>query len=64
MPGLLVGGPNPGQQDNGDGSIQYPSKQPDESYADAIPSYASNEIAINWNATLVGLTGWLDNIMK
>ena len=64
MPGLLVGGPNPGQQDNANGSIKYPSKEPDESYADDMASYASNEIAINWNATLVGMIGWLDNIMK
>ena len=64
MPGLLVGGPNPGQQDNGDGSIAYPSREPDESYADAMPSYASNEIAINWNATLVALIGWLDSAMN
>lgn len=64
IPGLLVGGPNPGQQDNRDGSIKYPSKEPDESYIDNTPSYASNEIAINWNATLVGMAGWLDNIMK
>ena len=64
IPGLLVGGPNPGQQDNRDGSINYPSKEPDESYIDNTPSYASNEIAINWNATLVGMAGWLDNIMK
>lgn len=64
MPGLLVGGPNPGQQDNANGSIAYPSKEPDESYADDMASYASNEIAINWNATFVAMTGWLDNIMK
>lgn len=60
MPGLLAGGPNPGQQDNGDGSLAYPSKQPDESYIDHEGSYASNEIAINWNATLVAMLGWID----
>lgn len=60
VPGLLAGGPNPGQQDNGDGSLAYPSKQPDESYIDDEGSYASNEIAINWNATLVAMLGWLD----
>ena len=64
MPGLLAGGPNPGQQDNGDGSLPYPSKQPDESYIDATGSYASNEIAINWNASLVSLLGWIDAEMK
>ena len=33
---------------------------PDESYLDAMPSYASNEIAINWNASLVAFVCWLD----
>ncbi|WP_207429158.1 glycoside hydrolase family 9 protein [Pedobacter sp. SYSU D00535] len=47
IPGFLVGGPNPGMQDNCEG---YPSKIPDEAYADVACSYASNEIAINWNA--------------
>src|ERR1035437_8469878 len=44
VPGLIVGGPNPGQQD---GCKTYPSKIPDESYTDSVCSYASNEIAIN-----------------
>ena len=64
MPGLLAGGPNPGQQDNSDGSLNYPSKQPDESYIDHENSYASNEIAINWNATLVAMLGWIDASMR
>ena len=59
VPGLLVGGPNPGQQDKAS-MIEYPSNQPDESYADQEASYASNEIAINWNAALVAFVGWLD----
>ena len=62
LPGMLVGGPNPGLQDNADGSIVYPSTYPDEAYVDDERSYASNEIAINWNASLVGLIGWLDAI--
>lgn len=53
VPGLLAGGPNPGQQDKCPG---YPSAAPDESYVDNVCSYASNEIAINWNAPLVYLT--------
>ena len=32
----------------------------DESYTDDMNSYASNEIAINWNAYLVGFMSWLD----
>ena len=56
VPGLLAGGPNPGQQDE----CEYPSDLPDQSYTDAVCSYASNEIAINWNAPLVYLSGALE----
>jgi len=52
VPGLLSGGPNPGQQDKCEG---YPNKFADESFVDADCSYASNEIAINWNAPFVYL---------
>ncbi len=57
VPGLLAGGPNPGQQD---GCKTYPSKIPDESYTDSVCSYASNEIAINWNAPAAYLAGAID----
>ena len=57
VPGLIVGGPNPGQQD---GCKTYPSRIPDESYTDAVCSYASNEVAINWNAPAAYLAGALE----
>lgn len=57
VPGLLAGGPNPEQQDKCPG---YPNQLPDESYIDDVCSYASNEIAINWNAPLVYLAFALD----
>jgi endoglucanase len=57
IPGLIVGGPNPGQQD---GCKTYPSRIPDESYTDTVCSYASNEIAINWNAPAVYLAGAIE----
>jgi len=57
VPGLIVGGPNPGQQD---GCTTYPSRVPDESYTDTVCSYASNEIAINWNAPAAYLAGALE----
>ena len=60
FPGMLVGGPNPGQQDKNDMTTPYPSDYPDESYADVMQSYASNEIAINWNASLVAFLCWID----
>ena len=57
VPGLLVGGPNPDQQD---GCGNYPTDIPDQSYKDNTCDYASNEIAINWNAPLVYLTNALE----
>lgn len=60
FPGLLVGGPNPGQQDKNNMRNTYPSNVADESYVDDAESYASNEIAINWNASLVAFLCWLD----
>lgn len=64
LPGFLAGGPNPGQQDKAPNLPAYPSNHPDESYLDHDASYASNEIAINWNATLVALVGWIEAEMK
>jgi endoglucanase len=60
FPGMLVGGPNPGQQDKKELPTPYLSDYPDESYLDITQSYASNEIAINWNASLVAFLCWLD----
>ena len=60
FPGMLVGGPNPGQQDKQTMKASYPSDVPDESYIDDAESYASNEIAINWNASLVAFLCWVD----
>ena len=63
FPGMLVGGPNPAQQDKADiHNTSYPSDYPDESYLDVTDSYASNEIAINWNASLVAFLCWLDAV--
>jgi len=52
IPGLLVGGPNPGKQDG----VALPSSVPNEAYVDVSESYATNEIAINWNAPIVYLS--------
>ena len=56
VPGLLVGGPNPGKQDG----VGLPSIIADEAYIDSENSYAANEIAINWNAPLVYLANALE----
>ena len=53
VPGLMSGGPNPGQQDAKDCTVKYASSVPALSWLDNECSYASNEIAINWNAPLV-----------
>ncbi|MCD0247949.1 glycoside hydrolase family 9 protein [Xanthomonas melonis] len=53
VPGWLVGGPQPGQQDAKDCKASYPSRLPALSYLDDTCSYATNEVAINWNAPLV-----------
>ncbi len=57
IPGLLVGGPNPGQQDHCPG---YPSRVPALSYVDSTCAYAANEIAINWNAPFAYLAATVD----
>ena len=49
VPGMLAGGPQPGKQDECD----YLHDSPAETYIDDWCSYATNEVAINWNAPLV-----------
>lgn len=56
VPGLLVGGPNPGMQDK----CSYQFKEPETAYTDQSCSYASNEIAINWNSPLVYLANAIE----
>ncbi len=56
VPGLLAGGPNPGKQDR----CSYDFSEPETTYSDTDCSYASNEIAINWNAPLVYLANAIE----
>lgn len=56
VPGLMVGGPNPGDEDH----IPLPSFIPDEAYIDNDQAYASNEIAINWNSPAAYLANALE----
>ncbi|MGD0155102.1 MAG: glycoside hydrolase family 9 protein [Terracidiphilus sp.] len=53
-PGLLSGGPNAGRQDSILAALPK-NLPPAKDYADETASFASNEIAINWQATLVFL---------
>lgn len=60
IPGFLVGGPHAGGQDKAhcpEGI--YPSDLPAKAYVDHACSYATNEVAINWNAGLVYLSAGL-----
>ncbi len=63
VPGLLSGGTNANaaRQDKCSG---YTTTIADEVYLDADCSYASNEIAINWNAPLVYLAAALEALQN
>ena len=60
VPGLLAGGPNPGMQDH----AYYEHTEPETAYSDTDASYASNEIAINWNAPAVYLFNAMEALQK
>lgn len=66
IPGMLVGGPHLGKQDVGEESWKCPDYAvkgfPAIAYLDSACSYATNEVAINWNAPLAYLAGALDAI--
>ncbi|MFP4681967.1 MAG: glycoside hydrolase family 9 protein, partial [Chitinispirillaceae bacterium] len=55
IPGFLAGGPNTKRQDST--YSPYNSRLPAKSYMDSHKSYASNEVAINWNAPSTFLFG-------
>jgi endoglucanase len=62
IPGFLVGGPNSGREDDvakAPWGVKYPSSAPAKCYVDLMGSYASNEVCINWNASLVYVLGFL-----
>lgn len=57
VPGMLAGGPHSGFHDLNDckqyGNVTYGTDYPAKNYVDHWCSYATNEIAINWNAAFV-----------
>ena len=64
-PGFLAGGPNRERQDAATDGVKYPKNvTADESYLDYQPSYASNEVTINWNVTLFALSAGIDALEK
>jgi endoglucanase len=60
VPGFVVGGPNRHKQDRG--QVEYTSDFPAKSYMDLEASYASNEVCLNWNAPLVYVLGYIEQV--
>jgi endoglucanase len=60
VPGLLAGGPDQYLDDPVLQSHFNSSTPPALCYIDDVGSYASNEIAINWNAPLVFVSGYFN----
>ena len=64
IPGMLVGGPQPGGEDVGSAAewkcSDYRTGNAATAYTDQRCSYATNEVAINWNAPLAYLAGALE----
>jgi endoglucanase len=62
VPGFIVGGPNKDKQDRHE--VKYASDYPAKSFEDVEPSYASNEVCLNWNAPAVFVLGYLEEVCK
>ena len=64
VPGMLVGGPQPGGEDVGTETWECKDYRvngaPAKSYFDNECSYASNEVAINWNSPVAYLAGAIE----
>ncbi len=64
IPGMLVGGPQPGGEDVGSAAewkcADYRTGNAATAYTDQRCSYATNEVAINWNAPFAYLAGALE----
>lgn len=61
VPGLLAGGPNAKMNDKN--FVKYDSHLPAMAYMDVEKSFASNEVAINWNAPATVIFAILDYVM-
>ena len=59
-PGTLSGGPNSSLQDPYAQSVVPAGCPAQKCYVDHTDSYATNEVAINWNAPLAWVTAFLD----
>jgi hypothetical protein len=63
-PGALSGGPNFNPDDPAASNANLMSLAPSKRYLDDIESFTTNEVAINWNASLVWVTTFLDWVAK
>jgi endoglucanase len=62
VPGFILGGPNKDKQDRA--QVEYTSDYPAKSFMDVEPSFASNEVCLNWNAPAVFVLGYLEEVCK
>jgi len=62
VPGFIIGGPNNDRQDAHE--VDYSSEFPAKALMDVEPSFASNEVCINWNAPAVYVLGYLQQVRK
>jgi endoglucanase len=58
-PGVVAGGPNKNIQDPEMKSANLASAPIAKRYLDVLGSFATNEVAINWNASLAWVANWL-----
>ncbi len=63
FPGALSGGPNSALQDPV-AAAKLKGCAPQKCFIDDIESYATNEVAINWNAPLAWLAAFLDGMNR
>ncbi len=62
VPGFILGGPNKDKQDRAE--VEYTSDYPAKSFMDVEPSFASNEVCLNWNAPAVFVLGYLEYVHR
>ena len=62
VPGFILGGPNKDKQDRE--YVKYASDYPAKAFEDVEPSFASNEVCLNWNAPAVFVLGYLEEVCK
>lgn len=62
VPGFILGGPNNDRQDAHE--VDYKSEFAAKAFEDIEPSFASNEVCINWNAPAVYVLGYLQQVRK